>query len=290
MLRWRLLLSVIMISALIVGLYFDAWWGPAAPILLLLGVVLAIRASWEMVDLLRAGSLRPRLAIVTACSVAIVASNWIPALIGGAKVGSLSPCSMAFVLSLLVMFVHAALSYRQPGESLQNLAAEVLAVSYIGLLLSLTALLRWVGGGYIALGSLIVATKSGDIGAYTLGRLFGKRKLAPRLSPGKTWAGAYGAVLGAAAASCVWFQLVVPYCFPSVQAAAAHWAILYGATIGIVGLLGDLCESLIKRDVGRKDSAELLPGFGGVLDILDSILFAAPVAYLLWLILPLAPL
>ena len=68
---------------------------------------------------------------------------------------------------------------------------------------------------------------------------------------------------------------------------AAHWAILYGVAVGIVGLTGDLCESLIKRDVERKDSAALLPGFGGLLDLLDSVLYAGPVAYVLWLVLPL---
>ena len=64
---------------------------------------------------------------------------------------------------------------------------------------------------------------------------------------------------------------------------------MFGAVIGIVGLVGDLCESLIKRDVGKKDAAALLPEFGGILDLLDSVLFAGPVAYLMWLYLPLAP-
>jgi phosphatidate cytidylyltransferase len=64
--------------------------------------------------------------------------------------------------------------------------------------------------------------------------------------------------------------------------------VCYGLIIGLVGLVGDLCESLIKRDVGRKDSAALMPGFGGLLDLLDSILYAGPVAYVLWRTLPLA--
>ncbi|MEQ9065714.1 MAG: phosphatidate cytidylyltransferase, partial [Gimesia chilikensis] len=71
------------------------------------------------------------------------------------------------------------------------------------------------------------------------------------------------------------------------SAPAWYWSILFGAIIGVVGLVGDLCESLIKRDVGKKDSAELLPGFGGLLDLLDSPLYAGPVAFLLWKLLPL---
>ena len=66
------------------------------------------------------------------------------------------------------------------------------------------------------------------------------------------------------------------------------WSLIYGAVIGVVGLVGDLAESLIKRDVGKKDSAILMPGFGGLLDLLDSVLYAGPVAVLLWKVLPLA--
>jgi len=111
--------------------------------------------------------------------------------------------------------------------------------------------------------------------------------MTPLLSPGKTWMGALGAVLGAALASWAWFcsapALFNPFWVPCPSAAA----LLFGAVIGVVGLIGDLCESLIKRDVGQKDSATLLPGFGGVLDLLDSVLYAGPVAYILWQILPL---
>ncbi len=85
---------------------------------------------------------------------------------------------------------------------METLGAELIIVAYVGVLLCLTAELRWVAGaqaGYLVLGSLIIAAKCGDIGAYTLGRLFGRRKMAPRFSPGKTWAGAIGALIGSAA-------------------------------------------------------------------------------------------
>ena len=67
------------------------------------------------------------------------------------------------------------------------------------------------------------------------------------------------------------------------------WSIVYGAIIGLAGLVGDLCESLVKRDLGKKDAASLLPGFGGLLDLLDSILYAGPVAYVPWKVLPIDP-
>jgi phosphatidate cytidylyltransferase len=182
--------------------------------------------------------------------------------------------------------------YRAPGKSVVQLAATVLAFAYVGLLVSFLIQLRAVepgnsskadDWGLVALVSLIAVVKAGDIGAYTVGRLIGRHKMTPLLSPGKTWEGAAGAVVFAALAA--WLVLILwVERKPSPGAAslnAASW-VVYGVLVGLVGLLGDLAESLLKRDLGRKDSSSWMPGFGGVLDVLDSILFAAPVAYLLW--------
>ena len=171
---------------------------------------------------------------------------------------------------------------------METLAAGILAVSYIGAPLALTAQLRWVhgaGAGYYVLASVIIATKMGDVGAYTAGRLFGKRKMAPALSPGKTWAGFVGALVGAGASGWAWLHVAAPLFSAVAAPPAAGWSLTYGVVLGFVGLCGDLCESLIKRDMGQKDAAALMPGFGGLLDLLDSILFAGPVAYVFWLLL-----
>ena len=177
---------------------------------------------------------------------------------------------------------------------METLGAELLIVSYIGVLLGVVAQLRWVAGadaGYLVMGSLLVVTKGGDIGAYFFGRLFGKRKMVPHLSPGKTWAGAVGALIGSAVSAVVWLQYATPQFTPrdSVKWIPPEWyySACYGAILGVTGLIGDLCESLIKRDVGKKDSARLLPGFGGLLDLMDSVIYAGPVAYVLWKALPL---
>jgi phosphatidate cytidylyltransferase len=130
--------------------------------------------------------------------------------------------------------------------------------------------------------SLILVVKLGDIGAYTLGRLFGRHKMAPVLSPGKTWEGALGAVLAACLGGWLSGFWLVPAMTTATGTVETWRWLVYGVLVGVFGLLGDLAESLIKRDVGRKDSSTWMPGFGGVLDILDSILFAAPVAYLCW--------
>jgi len=288
------MLSAILIPLLIVVFILDARSGPRALWLLGLCLLLALRATWEMVTLLQRPSLAPRFGPTAACVVGLLVAGWWNHLIGrGIETGlsDLGPVAMAFAVSVLVLFLFSAVRYREPGGHMETLGAELLIVSYIGMLLTVTAQLRWVAGdegGYLALGSLVIAAKAGDIGAYTLGRLFGRRKMTPLLSPGKTWMGALGAVLGAALASWAWFcsapALFNPFWVPCPSAAA----VLFGAVIGVVGLVGDLCESLIKRDVGQKDSATLLPGFGGVLDLLDSVLYAGPVAYILWQILPLA--
>jgi phosphatidate cytidylyltransferase len=234
-------------------------------------------------------------ALTSVCSLAVLQAGWLPRWTspgGSAFEGpaALSTAMLAFAVAVLVLFLNRALRYREPGGHIETVAAEILVVAYVGVLLTTTAQLRWVAGaqaGYLALGSLVVAAKAGDIGAYTLGRLLGRRKMMPRLSPGKTWMGAVGALLGAGLGAWAWLQFGTSLFDTSWQPCRWYWAILYGVTIGLAGLLGDLCESLIKRDFGVKDSAAFLPGFGGLLDLLDSILYAGPVAYLLWLWLPL---
>jgi phosphatidate cytidylyltransferase len=165
----------------------------------------------------------------------------------------------------------------------------LLILSYVAVFVSLTVQLRWIDGGklgYLPLASLVVATKCGDTSAYFAGRLFGKTKLCPLISPGKTQAGAVGAFIGAAIGSWAWFHFATAL-LANAKPGPWYSAVIYGLILGVVGLVGDLAESLIKRDVGQKDSAPLLPGFGGLLDLLDSVIFTGPVAYLLWLVLPL---
>ena len=199
----------------------------------------------------------------------------------------------ALALSLLAIFFRSGVRYSEPGRSMEAVGADLLGVTYVGVLLAVTAQLRWVAGsqaGYLVLASLVIGAKCGDIGGYTLGRLFGKRKMVPKLSPGKTWMGALGALLGASLSCWAWLHWAPAYFFENAPPCPAGWSLLYGAIIGVVGLVGDLAESLIKRDVGKKDAANLMPGFGGLLDLLDSVLYAGPVAFVLWKVLPLATL
>jgi phosphatidate cytidylyltransferase len=292
---WRLTLSAVIIPALIGLFVADHYLGSRAPVLLVLTLLLAGRAAWEMCELLRVRNIAVCSPAVIACSVGVVLAAWyLPLRTGQSEFPCglvLAPMLLGFATAVLALFLGEAWRFREPGRSMESLGGGVLTVSYVGLLLAMTAQLRWVAGadaGYLVLASMVIATKFGDIGAYTLGRLFGKRKMAPRLSPGKTWMGGLGALLFSALAGWAWLQFATPLFNADWKPPAWYLSLFYGAAMGVAGLLGDLCESLIKRDVGKKDSARLMPGFGGLLDLLDSVLFAGPVAYLLWITLPLA--
>jgi phosphatidate cytidylyltransferase len=293
-LRRRLTIAPFLIAALGFIFWADARAGASAPFLLLLAVLLTIRSTWEYVDLVRNRGLLPNLRLLAACGAIVVASNWLPVLLPAlvaaeVPLSRFGPPMLTFGLCVLVLFINALLRYRAPGGNLELLGIELLGLSYLGVLVGATAQLRWVAGAdlcYLPLASVVVVTKFGDSSAYFAGHAIGGKKLSPLISPGKTWAGAIGALFGAAFGGYLTLS-IVPRWLGAQDPAAWYWSVFYGVVIGALGIVGDLAESLIKRDVGRKDSAPLLPAFGGLLDLLDSVIFVGPVACLLWLILPL---
>jgi phosphatidate cytidylyltransferase len=290
MLGWRLAVSAVLIPLLIAIFVIDHRSGESAFWLLGLCILLVWRGSYEFADLLRTRSFDPSFPLIGGCSTAVVLAAWYGQLYD-AELSSLGAAMTVLSLSLLLIFLRSAIRYREPGRSMETVGADLLGVSYLGALIAVTVQLRWVAGaqaGYLVLASLVIGAKCGDIGGYTLGRLFGKAKLVPRLSPGKTRMGGFGALLGSSLACWAWLHFAPGYFFDGAAPCPAGWSLLYGAVIGVVGLVGDLAESLIKRDVGKKDAANLMPGFGGLLDLLDSVLYAGPVAFVLWKTLPLA--
>jgi phosphatidate cytidylyltransferase len=293
MLGWRLVLGPVLILAL-VGLFkLDLLAGPAAPVLMALACCLALRSTWELVQLLRV-RFEPNFRLLASAGLAVVSANWwtaadLPGAGALSSAGRLGPPFIVYALAVMGLFVSGLVRFRAPGKAVETLGAELVTLSYIAVFISLTVQLRWISGGhldYLPLASLIVATKCGDTAAYFTGRLLGKTKLSPLISPGKTRAGAVGALCGAAAGSWAAIEWGAAW-LGSVRVGTWYWSVLFGLIVGLTGLVGDLAESVLKRDLGKKDSAPLLPGFGGLLDLLDSVIFAGPVAYLLWLILPL---
>jgi phosphatidate cytidylyltransferase len=134
---------------------------------------------------------------------------------------------------------------------------------------------RGVDGNYYLL-YFVLITKISDTGAYSVGSLFGRHKMIPRISPSKTWEGFAGALFASTLAS-----LVFVGCLGS-HLAAMTWphALILGLLLGVAAVVGDLIESLFKREAGVKDSGKFFPGIGGILDLVDSLLFNAPIMYL----------
>jgi phosphatidate cytidylyltransferase len=122
----------------------------------------------------------------------------------------------------------------------------------------------------------ILVTKFSDLGAYVTGSLFGKHKMIPRISPGKTWEGFFGAIVISTLIS-VGFAILAKKIMPELT--VIHATVL-GIILSCTAVLGDLIESLFKREAGVKDSGRLFPGIGGILDLMDSLLFNAPLMYL----------
>ena len=122
----------------------------------------------------------------------------------------------------------------------------------------------------------ILATKFSDMGAYAVGSLIGKHKMIPRISPGKTWEGFFGAIVVSTGASLAFVHI---FGAKMVGMNYLH-AVILGIILSIAAVIGDLIESLFKREAGVKDSGKLFPGIGGILDLLDSLLFNAPIMYL----------
>ena len=182
------------------------------------------------------------------------------------------------VLGLIVAGVFLEAMVRRPIEgALGRIAATLLAVLYLGAGAAAMLAIR-VRFGLAELVLFLAVVKFTDIGAYFTGTLVGRHKLIPRLSPGKSWEGLAGGLVVAAGVSILgaWglgWELRVHL--------DAWQAAIFGVVVGVAGQFGDLCESLLKRAAQMKDSGAVVPEFGGVLDLLDSPLLAAPVAYLL---------
>ena len=273
-----------------------AWW------LLPVAAALAVAGADEVARLVAArGAAVPAWLLRPATAAVVIA-----AAAGGdafaavstppATTAALCWAAAAVALGMMAIFVTEIAGYSSRaggdrGAALDRVAAGVLALVLVGLPLAFMVALRLLGGrgdgvgeraggdpGIVPLLSLVAAAKGGDVAAFVVGSLFGRRRMAPALSPGKTWEGAMASLAGAVLAS--WLVLA-RLGAGSGRGPAGGW-LGYGLAIGVAAICGDLAESLIKRECGAKDSGRTLGGLGGVLDLVDSFIFAAPVAWLLW--------
>jgi phosphatidate cytidylyltransferase len=183
-------------------------------------------------------------------------------------------CTLFFGLPLVALLV-PLLRFRKLESAGLQLMTAVAGPFYVGALLVSSALMRRdlgaEGARYVVL-SLTIAWLA-DTGAYFVGRVFGKKKLYPSVSPGKTRAGLWGAIIAATLAGLLASMTYLPS-LPRLH------GVLLGLAAGLLGQLGDLVESLLKRSAGVKDSGTLIPGHGGLLDRVDALMFVSPVVYL----------
>lgn len=187
--------------------------------------------------------------------------------------------SLILLISLLLIFL---MFFNQQTPPLGNLAVTVFGIIYLVIPLSCALRINYffppdvLQDGRVWLAYVLIVSKITDIGAYFCGKIFGKTQLAPFISPKKTIEGALGGV-GAALLTSLLFSLVIYSPSFTITIGQSLWV---GLFLSILAQLGDLAESLLKRDAGVKDSSHL-PGLGGVLDVVDSLVFTLPLMYLL---------
>ncbi|MEP6691476.1 MAG: phosphatidate cytidylyltransferase [Gemmatimonadaceae bacterium] len=280
----RVLFAVAAIPVVVAALYFGDW-----ALAGLLSIAAAL-AAWELFAIARAAGHTP----LDTLGVGVAAL--VPLALHARTLGLVRIDAVSAVLVVLACCAVAVWNRPPAARPLGAVAITVFGIVYSGVLLGFGYALRYHefvlgsidrAAGFTLLFFPVLLTWTSDTGAYFVGRAIGKRKLAPAVSPGKTVEGAIGGL-----ALCVVVAVVY-----ARYALAPHahllmlpgTAAVFGAVVSVATQCGDLFESLVKRESGVKDSSRLIPGHGGVLDRIDGLLFALPVAYWLIGILPVMP-
>lgn len=250
----RVVVALLLLPLVLGLVYLGGWW------LWTLALLAALIALHEYYSLVRA--LRP---LVLGGYVALVLA------LLGAELGGVAWLVAGVAAAFPLTFVLFGISDARPSFN-AAVGATLLPVAWLGLGLGLLLLVREIPEhGRLAVFTVLLAVFADDTFAYAVGRLVGRHRMSPAISPGKTWE---GFVAGTAAAVAVAFFALYD------QGFLASWqAVVLGAAISLAAAVGDLFQSAVKRDVGAKDSGSLLAGHGGMLDRVDSILFAGPAAY-----------
>jgi phosphatidate cytidylyltransferase len=245
--------------------------------------------AWEFYRIAAAGGVEPL------DPLGIPLAGAVPLAVYSAAVGLLRPTLTVPAMAVLVVLASVIWARGPQRRPLGAASATVMGILYTGGLLSFGYALREhpyaVGrrAGSVLVAFPLVLTWASDIGAFFVGRAIGGRKLIPAVSPGKTISGALGGLAVTIVASWAYVRFALAPLASLTMTVPA--TILFGLLISVAAQIGDLVESLLKREAGVKDSSRLIPGHGGLLDRLDSLLFVLPVAYLLfgWFLLPAIP-
>ncbi|MHC4602543.1 MAG: phosphatidate cytidylyltransferase [Planctomycetota bacterium] len=282
MLKYRLLFGTLMTIFFTAVVIFDGWLDGSltastaddravqGTILCILIALLIISAQLELSKLAAAKNLKIFIPVSIIASVLFAGSWYWQQLI------EVTPQIYLFFLSTFVLLALLLNQYIRYGASgvFANCGTNYFSIIYLGVLSGFVVAIR-LDFGLWPLLMFIFVIKSADIGAYSIGAPFGRHKFSPKISPAKTWEGMGGGIASA---------MVVAVLFATGCDIMVWWlALIFGFCFAFIGQLGDLAESMIKRDAEQKDSASNVPGFGGILDIIDSPLLAAPFAYLFFM-------
>ncbi len=186
---------------------------------------------------------------------------------------------LVLVFSLLGALIRLVIVHETHKAPIVTAALTLFGLMYVPFLFNFVALLAFMRGDVeqnrFILIYLLAVTKFSDVGAYVIGSLIGRHKMIPRISPGKTWEGFAGAILTSLGIS----MLLCYFMRSHIPALSLTDSVILGLLLPLVSVVGDLAESVVKRDASIKDSGRTIPGIGGALDLIDSILFTAPVLY-----------
>jgi len=264
----RILTALILIPLVLLLVFLGPRW-----LVFVCTAGLAALAAWEYLGLAhRAGPNPPRVAVIVAIALLFAGNFQYPDL-------------TAYIIGFLTIALLVYCTFRSPIEMVMaDSALSVFCFFYIGLTLLALPALREEANGPSLVTFLLCAVWAGDIVALYVGRAIGRHKLAPSLSPNKTWEGTAASVLGSllAAGALLWLEHFLAVRFNSARLSFPdevwYWLVL-AVLINAAAQVGDLAESALKRSVGAKDSGTLLPGHGGVLDRIDALLLAAPILW-----------
>lgn len=275
MLRWRISLGVLVVAALVALSYLDAAASRPGVVLAPLAIVLGALCAGEMLRIFQATPDPPSTASVYLGVLLPIGASCLPlawsSYPADCPVGKLGWLAIGLAIAVMSIMAIEMRHPQGPAGAIGRTAKGAFASLYVGGLLGMLVQLRLLEDrGLTALLHMIFIVKASDVGQYVTGRLIGRTKLAPQLSPGKTWEGLAGGLFFAVAAS--W----------ALGTSQGPKSAVCAIALALAGVCGDLAESLLKRDACIKDSSSWLPGFGGVLDLVDSLLFAGPIAYLCW--------
>ena len=283
MLRYRLLFGILMTVFFTAVVIFDGWLDGSltasvaddravqGTVFCVLIALLAIPAQLELSKLAAAKKLKIFIPVSIIASILFATSRY------WQQFTIIQPETYLIFLSAFVLLALLLYQYIYYGTSgvVANCGASYFSILYLGLLSSFCVSMRLEFGLWPLL-MFVFVVKSADIGAYAIGSLFGKHKFSPKISPSKSWEGMGGAVAAA---------MIVAVGFAVICDIMVWWlAVIFGVCFAFIGQIGDLVESMMKRDAEQKDSANNVPGFGGILDIIDSTLVAAPFAYLFFML------